>query len=182
MTRILLLLVICGAVSEVAATTYLERADFLGQAFDGQSPDARILWLSSENQQAAATILGHPYAGLRVRYWQRNNRSAWILDEIGKEKPITIGLVIESNRIRDLYILAFRESRGGEIRYPFFTSQFKGLSLKSNSRLDGSVDGITGATLSVGAVKRIANFALYLEQGFMESELADIAAPLGTRR
>lgn len=181
MTRVLLLLLTCAVIDEVGATTYLERADFLQQAFDGHTPAARILWLSAEVRQQAAAILGHPYAGLRVRYWLRNDRSAWILDEIGKEKPITIGLVIEANQITDLYILAFRESRGGEIRYPFFTDQFKGLSLKSNRKLDGAVDGITGATLSVRAVKRIANFALYLERSQVQPVLVDAIAPFSTR-
>jgi len=175
MTRILLLLLICSVIVEVQATSYLDRAEFLEQAFNGQTPEAKILWLSTEVQHKAAAILGHPYSGLRVRYWLQNDRSAWILDEIGKEKPITIGLVIEANHIKDLYILDFRESRGGEVRYPFFTNQFKGLSLKSNRKLDGAIDGITGATLSVRAVKRIANFALYLEHSHIGTALVTSA-------
>lgn len=180
MCRILLLLLICIAISEVRATTYLDRAEFLQQAFDGRPADAKILWLSAEVRQQAVAILGHPYAGLRVRYWQSQDKSAWILEEIGKEKPITIGLVIEANQIKNLTILAFRESRGGEIRYSFFTDQFKGMSLTSDRKLDGPVDGITGATLSVAAVKRIANFALFLEHNHIETELAT-AVPVITR-
>ena len=181
MTRVLLLLLMAFTINEVGATNYLDRADFLEQAFGGQPPAAKILWLSPEVREQAAAILGHDYAGLRVRYWLRNNKSAWILDEVGKEKPITIGLVIEANHIVGLHILAFRESRGGEIPYPFFTNQFKGLSLKSNQELDGMVDGITGATLSVRAVKRIASFALYLERNHLEETLANTAAPSMTR-
>jgi|TARA_Y100000310_G_scaffold345027_1_gene461267 hypothetical protein len=169
------------AFAEAGAETYLDRGAFLRHAFHGQAPAAEILWLSPQDRHQATVILGHPYAGLRVRYWLRNGRSAWILDEIGKDKPITIGLVIEANHIVDLRILAFRESRGGEVRYPFFTDQFRGLGLQSDQRLDGMVDGITGATLSVRAVKRIANFALYLERRHIEGTLVNAAAPSTTR-
>ena len=49
------------------------------------------------------------------------------------------------------------------MRYPFFTDQFVAARLQSDERLDRSIDGITGATLSVGAVTRIARVALVLD-------------------
>jgi hypothetical protein len=60
-------------------------------------------------------------------------------------------------------VLAFRESRGWEIRYPFFTSQFSGLELADDGYLSESIDGITGATMSVRAVERVARLALWLD-------------------
>ncbi len=66
-------------------------------------------------------------------------------------------------RIERVEVLAFRESRGWEIRYPFFTSQFSGLTLAPDGYLSQSVDGITGATLSVRAVERVARLALWLD-------------------
>lgn len=99
-----------------------------------------------------------------MRYWRDGNRTAWILDEIGKELPITIGVVLVDGAIREVRILEFREIRGWEVRYPFFTDQFRGATLTVDGELDTHIDGITGATLSVGAVKRVARAALYLNE------------------
>ena len=142
-------------------TVYLTSDEFLTRAFD-QKPKPNNLWLKEDHQSIAKQLLGHPYRGLRLRYWLHGNRSAWILDEIGKEAPITIGVVVSNNAIEQVQILTYRESRGGEVRHPFFTNQFSGLSLKQNQRLSGRVDGISGATLSVRAVKNISRFALHL--------------------
>jgi Na+-translocating ferredoxin:NAD+ oxidoreductase RnfG subunit len=56
--------------------------------------------------------------------------------------------------------LAFRESRGWEIRYPFFTKQFDQVSLTQKQKLNKTIDNITGATLSVRAVRKLAQLAL----------------------
>jgi hypothetical protein len=55
------------------------------------------------------------------------------------------------------------------VRYPFFTDQFDGATLTAKSRLDRNIDGITGATLSVGAVTRIARVALIFD-GFIRKQ------------
>ena len=91
-----------------------------------------------------------------------NSRSAWILEEIGKDKPITVGLVVNNNTLERIRVLIFRESRGWEVRYPFFTDQFRGAGLADEHRLDRHIDGISGATLSVRALEKLARLALYL--------------------
>lgn len=133
---------------------------FLADAFAGTVPPARMLWLTPPLKEQAIKVLEHPYSGLRVKYWQAGKRTAWVLDEIGKERPITIAVVVEEDRVVNLQVLAFRESRGGEVRQGFFTRQFKGAALKEANTLDRPVDGITGATLSVRAVTKVAQLAL----------------------
>jgi len=144
------------------AVTWLSAGDFIANSFT-RPPEARVLWLSADQQAAARTILGHAYRGLRLRYWMEGKRTAWILDEIGKERPITIGVVVDDGRVSRVDILEYRESRGGEIRHPFFTAQFAGLGLDDDLGLSGNIDGITGATLSVRAVTNTTRFALYLD-------------------
>ena len=80
--------------------------------------------------------------------------------------PITVGVVIDGDEIFNVSILEYRESRGGEIRYPFFTRQFQqaGLSVEGRYGLDKTIDGITGATMSVRALKKIATLALFLHR------------------
>ena len=109
-------------------------------------------------------MLGHRFGKLRVRYWFDGETSVWVLDEIGKELPITIGVTVRDHAIADVRVLEFRESRGWEVRYPFFTGQFQGLGLTSTRELDQPIDGISGATLSVRALKKLARLALYLHQ------------------
>ncbi len=127
------------------------------------APEMRVLWLTPLLKQRAEAILGHPYSGLRVRYWRQGGRCVWVLDDIGKEQPITAGFLVEQGRIMDIQVLAYRESRGGEVQQAFFTRQFSGAALTSADSLNRRVDGITGATLSVRAMERMARLALLFD-------------------
>lgn len=150
------------------AVTYLSAEDFLANSFI-EVPQPRMLWLTPELQEAATDILGHRYRGLRLRYWKKGERTAWILDEIGKERPITIGVVVDAGKMVKVDILAYRETRGGEVRHPFFLEQFTGLKLTDGRALSGEIDGITGATLSVRAVTNISRLALFLHDAVADS-------------
>lgn len=126
--------------------------------------DQKVLWLTPGLKQRIEAVLGHAYPGLRIRYWQAGSRTAWILDEIGKEQPITAGITIESGHIVDMRVLGYRESRGGEVQQAFFTRQFSGAALDSGKdALNRRIDGITGATLSVSAMRKMAALALLLD-------------------
>lgn len=142
---------------------YMEPAEFLQQAFEGEIPEPKLVWLTGARSDAAAEILEHTPSSLRLRYWRDGDRTAWILDEIGREKPITAGFVIENGKLHSTRVLAFRESRGWEIRYEFFTEQFKGVRLTDEYSLSEHIDNITGATMSVSAMRRMAELALYLD-------------------
>lgn len=120
------------------------------------------LWLDKELQAGIHRILGHDLGVLRLRYWGLDGRTAWILEEVGKEQPITAGIVVNNSRIEKIEVLIFRESRGWEIRYPFFTDQFTGARLEQNNSLSKRIDGISGATLSVMAMQKLARLALLL--------------------
>ena len=167
---IALLITVAGTVQ--AKDVYQTPQAFLAEAFSGETPKPEMLWLSGALKVAATKIMGRPYAKLRVKYWRVNQRSAWVLEEIGKEKPITTGFVIDKDRIEHMKVLVFRETRGWEVKYPFFTRQFNGLRLKGDDELDGNIDGITGATLSVSAVTRLSRLALFLNKHVKEKEQA----------
>lgn len=153
-----------------ANDAYLTHEQFLQKAFHNNAAVSKTFWLKPEHKIQAEKIMQHRFKLLRVRYWQHEQKTAWILDEIGKEKPITIGIIIDNNHIDSVDILAFRESRGWEIRHSFFTKQFQGLKLLDDHKLDKPVDGISGATLSVSAVKRSAILALYLAEQVKKTE------------
>jgi hypothetical protein len=155
----------------LASSTYQTPEDFLNAAFPDQPPEPAVIWLTGERKSIVEQILGHRYPTLRIRYWQFGRRSAWILDEVGKEQPITVGVVVNEARIETIKVLVFRESRGWEVRHPFFTDQFTAAQLNSERQLDRHIDGISGATLSVRAMTKLARLALYLDAAIREQDV-----------
>lgn len=142
---------------------YLEPKLFISQSFDGE-PEQKVLWLTKETKADIKKVFGSDYPGLRIRYWQQGKRTAWILEEIGKVKPITTGFLVEDGALLQMQVLIYRESHGWEVRYPFFTDQFVGLERDKSNKLNRQIDGISGATLSVNALTRLSKLALYLHQ------------------
>ena len=152
--------------------TFQTSEEFVSEAFSGQAPEPNTVWLVGALGESAKQILGHPPANLRERYWRRHDRSVWILEEIGKERPITVGWIVEDDRIIATRVLIYRESRGWEVRYPFFTRQFDGAQLADDDQLSRKIDGISGATLSVDAMRRMAELALLLDRHISQQRAA----------
>lgn len=154
-----ILLLIAFSVS--ARGVYQTDKDFLTETFNDNVPKSKVIWVKGEQKQAITDILGHPYTGLRIRYWQQQEKTAWVLEEIGKVEPIIFGVVVSGDKVDNVRVLEFRESRGSEIHYPAFTRQFQGAGLEGQ-QLDRTIDGISGATLSVRAISAVVRLALYL--------------------
>lgn len=147
----------------IAKGVYLEPELFLKQVFADDLPKPDKIWTTKKVNADVYKILGHDLDVIRIRYWDDGTKTAWILEEIGRDKPITVGFVIKEKKIEQVNVLIFRESRGWEIKYPFFTDQFKQATLIDKNKLDRKIDGISGATLSVNALTRLARLALYFD-------------------
>lgn len=160
---ILYSLCLAGMLSSYGEDVYLAPEDFIAQSFEN-TPEQKVLWLTTETKAGIRTVLGEDYPGLRIRYWQDGERTAWILEAIGKVKLITTGFLIEGDAMLEMRVLIYRESHGWEVRYPFFSNQFQGLQLNAKNKLNKGIDGISGATLSVNALTRLAKLALFLHQ------------------
>lgn len=161
---ITLFFLLCVTPLAAAKGVYMTEEAFLNQAFDGAIPERKALWLRGELKSSVSRVLGQPYGKIRLHYWYSGSRSAWVLEQIGKDKPITAGFVVEGLQIVQTEVLAFRESRGWEIKRPAFTRQFELIHLTTDNLLSRPVDGITGATLSVQAMNRMARLSLLLAQ------------------
>ena len=166
---VILLFLLAGTTLGHARGLYQTPQAFLEEAFGSQRPDVQRIWLSGELADIYRDVMQEAPPQLRLRYWQRGRRSAWILQTIGKEQPITACFVVEDERLLYTQVLEFRENRGWEIRYPFFTGQFHHLGLDARQELDKGIDGITGATLSVRAMTNMARLALMLTQKVISS-------------
>ncbi len=164
MLKLFLILLFLLPTYSVFGEQYQSQDDFLKGVFSENPPKPKILWINKTLKKQVKKILDHKPGFLRTRYWKKDSLSVWILDEIGKTQPITVGIVIENNTIKRIKVLAFRESRGWEVKHDFFTDQFKGTNLNSDLKLDKPIDGISGATLSVHALTKIARIALLFNQ------------------
>lgn len=169
--RIVLLavLLVASSVGPGSGQTFQEPDAFLKETFAQNVPEPRIIDITPEMQQQIARILRHSYRARQLRYWRDADRTVWILEEIGRYRPITVGLVVSQGGLETIRVLIYRESHGWEVRHDFFTNQFKGLTLDEQNNLSGRIDGISGATLSVNALRNLARFALYLDRAVRTS-------------
>jgi hypothetical protein len=78
-----------------ADETYLEPTDFVAQAFDGKPPATSKLWVEPALNEKVKTIVGSALPALRQKYWRQGERTVWILEAIGRDKPITAGYVVD---------------------------------------------------------------------------------------
>ena len=169
----LVLLTSLSGPSAQARGTYETKEDFLSRTFSASVPAPKRLIVRGDLKKRVYQILERDLRPRRVKYWQQGDRTAWILEEIGKTKPITTGLVVNRGKLESLTVLVFRESRGSEIRYPFFTEQFENITLaanQQNDQLDRHIDGISGATLSVLAMQKLARVALVLDSAVSQTQ------------
>lgn len=78
-----------------------------------------------------------------------------VASEIGKYLPFEFLVALDgAGSVRDIVVLNYRESRGGEVRRERFTSQYRGKNVSSPVRLNRDILGMAGATLSSWAVNR----------------------------
>jgi Na+-translocating ferredoxin:NAD+ oxidoreductase RnfG subunit len=153
-----------------AKGVYQTEEAFLNEVFKGEVPASRNITLRSKLRKPIEKILGHPFAGFRIKYWKDKTQTAWILEEIGKVEYITFGISIKNGEVLYANVLQFKESRGWEIRYPAFTDQYIGARLIKNNKLTKNIDGISGATLSLWAMTKIVKIALKLDEYIQNEE------------
>ena len=98
------------------------------------------------------------------KYWSSYDQTVWILNSIGKYKPITAAFTVKECKVNSAHVLVYREQHGYEIKYPFFLTQFTDAKIDSALKLDTKIDNISAATLSVNSMKRMAKMALLLSK------------------
>ncbi len=142
---------------------YQKPSSFITSAFSGKLPPTSVLKLDSATKSRVKKILGHSYKSSRIRYWNQGARTVYILEEIGKTKPITTGFIVENGILKKMNVLIYRESHGWEVSKKFFSRQLAGARLNSATRLSKTPRNIAGATLSVRALTKLSRLALYLD-------------------
>jgi hypothetical protein len=130
-----------GADTVVAVLTGVERAGLEKKLGESLPSDTLVVL---RPRDVAGTLLGY----------------AVITEEVGKYRPITflVGTAPDL-RVKDVEVLVYRESRGGEVRHGRFLRQYRGKSAEDPIRTNRDILNVAGATLSVNAlnhgVKRV---------------------------
>lgn len=145
-------------------TTYQTPAAFLTEAFGTAPPAPKVLMLDAAAQAKLSAAFGRAYPQAQLRYWKANGRSAWVLDDFGKAgyQLTTSGFVVKDGAIDFARVLIYRESRGEQIAEASFLKKISGAKI-AGGKLDKTVDNISGATLSVKMMERMAAAALVLD-------------------
>ncbi len=137
---------------------------FLSETFNGNVPKKQRLIVKGEAKGQIKSIMGSKYKKRLFSYWQNDTQQVWILNSIGKYKPITAAFSIQNCSVKSAHVLVYREQHGYEIKYPFFLTQFTDAKIDSALKLDSKIDNISAATLSVNSMKRMAKMALLLSK------------------
>ncbi len=163
---------IIGA-APAAAQTFLSLEQAPQAVFsDADAFDQRKITSTPELRREVLRLIGRKpsiwepfyYAYIAKRGAERIGY-AIVCEEIGRDRPITFIVAINADgTIRDVAVMIYRETRGGEVHYPGFTRQFKGKSLKNPIQGQEDIRNITGATLSVRAMATGVRKALAVVQ------------------
>lgn len=89
---------------------------------------------------------------------------AFIIEEIGKHRPITFIVGLQPDgRVKDVAVMAYREPYGAEVRSKRFLVQYRDRRPGDSLRSHHEITNIAGATLSVDAASRAVKKAQALQ-------------------
>ena len=114
---------------------------------------------SARKELYDATGLAEPDSVVRLSLWRDSTGEVAgayrVASEVGKYLPFEFVVALDgTGHVKDVVVLNYRESRGGEVRRERFISQYRGKNVESPVRLNRDILGIAGATLSAWAVNR----------------------------
>jgi FMN-binding protein len=132
--------------------------------FPGKSFTAAPLKLASNQRKAIEQASGVRVLHDEQQVWRVSGGGWFIVDEVvGKHEFITYaaGLIADGS-VKQIEIMDYRETYGGQIRDQKWRAQFVGKTSKSALKLDSDIKNISGATLScrhiTDGVKRLLAF------------------------
>lgn len=158
-----LLLIIATISTSAFSEEIADKNRFLMSGLDVKElPGHSYIIIDEEIQDNIKKILKDTYHLPIIKYWKAGNKVGFVLEAIGKHEFITTGYIVENNKIIDAKVLVYRENYGYEIEHDYFLDQIRGNSVKKNGKLVKSIANISGATLSVKAMRKLSKLSLYL--------------------
>jgi Na+-transporting NADH:ubiquinone oxidoreductase subunit C len=133
--------------------------------FPGKSFTATPVKLTDAQRKAIARQSGVRVLRDEQQVWRVNGGGGWfIVDEVvGKHEFITYAVGLNADgSVKQIEIMDYRETYGGQIRDEKWRAQFAGKTTRSTLKLDRDIKNISGATLScrhiTDGVKRLLAF------------------------
>lgn len=132
--------------------------------FPGKSFTAMPVKLTGSQRKAIQEASGIRVLRDEQQVWRVSSGGWFIVDEVvGKHEFITYAAGLNGDgSVKQIEIMDYRETYGGQIRDQKWRAQFVGKTSKSTLKLDSDIKNISGATLScrhiTDGVKRILAF------------------------
>jgi FMN-binding domain len=146
------------------AVQYLTVDQAQKEIFPGKSFTGASVKLTSGQRKAIEKIGGVRVLRDEQQVWRVSGGSWFIVDEVvGKHEFITYALGLNGDgSVKQIEIMDYRETYGGEIRNASWRAQFTGKTSTAQLKLDRDIKNISGATLScrhvTDGVKRLLAF------------------------
>lgn len=146
------------------AVQYLDVDQAQKAIFPGKSFSASPVHLTSAQKKAIEQASGVRVLKDDQQVWRVSGGGWFIVDEVvGKHEFITYAVGLTSDgAVRQIEIMDYRETYGGQIRDEKWRNQFTGKNARSTLKLDADIKNISGATLScrhiTDGVKRLLAF------------------------
>jgi len=163
-----ILLVPAAALAPASLTAYavsylsIEQAQL--QMFQGESLAPAFVNLSDEQVRQIEARSGVDVRRREVRLWKASGGGWFIADDVvGKHEFITFALALTADgKVKQVEVLDYRESYGGQVRDAGWRAQFTGKTASDPVRLGTDIRNISGATLSsknlTNGVRRLLAF------------------------
>jgi hypothetical protein len=143
------------------AETYLSLEQAQRLMFGGERLTPASVTLSDAQRKAIEKASGVNVRSKEVKVWKSVGGGWFILDNaVGKHEFIDFALALTaSGAVKDVEILTYRETYGGEVRGAKWRAQFTGKTTAAPVKIDKDIKNISGATLSsvhmTDAVRRL---------------------------
>lgn len=132
--------------------------------FPGKSFTAAPVKLTGAQRKAIAQQSGVRVLRDEQQVWRVSGGGWFIVDEVvGKHEFIAYAVGLNADgSVKQIEIMDYRETYGGQIRDEKWRAQFAGKTARSTLKLDSDIKNISGATLScrhiTDGVKRLLAF------------------------
>ncbi|HLG20804.1 MAG TPA: FMN-binding protein [Bdellovibrionota bacterium] len=129
--------------------------------------------ISPEIRRNVEQKIGHPFEEQTLVFHRAVDKNGslfgygLVMNEKGKYRPITILVAITPElAVKEIAVMVYRESRGGEVSRKRFLRQFEGKSPNDPIRIHRDIIHISGATISSDSVAVATRRALIFTREF----------------
>jgi Na+-translocating ferredoxin:NAD+ oxidoreductase RnfG subunit len=154
------------------ATVYLTVEQAQALMFPGVKLQQSFRDMTDAQINAISSDSGQDPLSKQLRAWRAPDGGWLIVDEVvGKHEFITYALAIDaSGAVKDVEIMEYRETYGGDVRNADWRAQFVGKRHGATLKLGDDIKNISGATLSSkhitdGVRRLLATYAIVLRHG-----------------